>query len=119
MIEPAVLENVPMDSEAACEEIFGPVTTLAPFSNFQQAIDLVNSSRYGLQAGVFTNDIRRIQEAWDELEVGGVMINEVPSFRVDHMPYGGTKDSGMGREGIRWAIDSMTEVRLMVVRSQP
>ncbi|HEX2473604.1 MAG TPA: aldehyde dehydrogenase family protein, partial [Lacipirellulaceae bacterium] len=118
MIEPAVLENVPMDSEAACEEIFGPVTTLAPFSNFQQAIDLMNSSRYGLQAGVFTNDIGRIQYAWDELEVGGVMINEVPSFRVDHMPYGGTKDSGMGREGIRWAIDSMTEVRLMVVRSR-
>src|SRR5688572_11492897 len=118
MIEPAVLENVPLDAEASCEEIFGPVTTLTPFSNFQQAIDLVNSSRYGLQAGVFTNDIRRIQQAWDELEVGGVMINEVPSFRVDHMPYGGTKDSGMGREGIRWAIDSMTEVRLMIVRSR-
>jgi acyl-CoA reductase-like NAD-dependent aldehyde dehydrogenase len=118
MMEPAVLENVPLDAEASCEEIFGPVTTLTPFSNFQQAIDLVNSSRYGLQAGVFTNDIRRIQQAWDELEVGGVMINEVPSFRVDHMPYGGTKDSGMGREGIRWAIDSMTEVRLMIVRSR-
>jgi acyl-CoA reductase-like NAD-dependent aldehyde dehydrogenase len=118
MIEPAVLENVPLDAEASCEEIFGPVTTLAPFSSFEQAIALVNSSRYGLQAGVFTNDIRRIQQAWDELEVGGVMINEVPSFRVDHMPYGGTKDSGMGREGIRWAIDSMTEVRLMVVRNR-
>jgi acyl-CoA reductase-like NAD-dependent aldehyde dehydrogenase len=118
MIEPAVLENVPLDAEASCEEIFGPVTTLAPFSSFEQAIELVNSSRYGLQAGVFTNDIRRIQQAWDELEVGGVMINEVPSFRVDHMPYGGTKDSGMGREGIRWAIDSMTEVRLMVVRNR-
>jgi acyl-CoA reductase-like NAD-dependent aldehyde dehydrogenase len=118
MIEPAVLENVPLDAEASCEEIFGPVTTLAPFSSFEQAIELVNSSRYGLQAGVFTNDIRRIQQAWDELDVGGVMINEVPSFRVDHMPYGGTKDSGMGREGIRWAIDSMTEPRLMVVRSR-
>ncbi|HJQ80001.1 MAG TPA: aldehyde dehydrogenase family protein [Lacipirellulaceae bacterium] len=119
MVEPAVLENVPLDAEASCEEIFGPVTTLAPFSNFQQAVDLVNSSRYGLQAGIFTNDIGRIQYAWDELDVGGVMINEVPSFRVDHMPYGGTKDSGMGREGIRWAIDSMTEVRLMVIRSRP
>jgi acyl-CoA reductase-like NAD-dependent aldehyde dehydrogenase len=118
MIEPAVLENVPLDAEASCEEIFGPATTLAPFSSFEQAVDLVNSSRYGLQAGVFTNDIRRIQQAWDELDVGGVMINEVPSFRVDHMPYGGTKDSGMGREGIRWAIDSMTEPRLMVVRSR-
>jgi acyl-CoA reductase-like NAD-dependent aldehyde dehydrogenase len=118
MIEPAVLENVPLDAEASCEEIFGPVTTLAPFSSFEQAIELINSSRYGLQAGVFTNDVRRIQQAWDELEVGGVMINEVPSFRVDNMPYGGTKDSGMGREGIRWAIESMTEVRLMVIRSR-
>ena len=119
MVEAAVLENVPLDAEASCEEIFGPVTTLAPFSDFDQAIELVNASRYGLQAGVFTRDIGRIQRAWDEMEVGGVMINEVPSFRVDHMPYGGTKDSGMGREGIRWAIDSMTEVRLLVTRSRP
>jgi acyl-CoA reductase-like NAD-dependent aldehyde dehydrogenase len=118
MVEPAVLENVPRDADASCEEIFGPVTTLASFSDFAQAIALVNDSRYGLQAGVFTNDNRRIQQAWDELEVGGVMINEIPSFRVDHMPYGGTKDSGLGREGIRWAIDSMTEVRLLVVRDR-
>jgi acyl-CoA reductase-like NAD-dependent aldehyde dehydrogenase len=119
MVEPAVLENVPLDAEASCEEIFGPVTTLARFTSFEQAIDLVNSSRYGLQAGVFTNDVGRIQYAWDELQVGGVMINEVPSFRVDHMPYGGTKDSGLGREGVRWTIDSMTDVRLMVVRDRP
>jgi len=119
IVEPTVLENVPLDAEASCEEIFGPVTTLAPFSEFGQAIELANASRYGLQAGVFTHDIGRIQRAWDELEVGGLMINEVPSFRVDHMPYGGTKDSGMGREGIRWAIDSMTEVRLKVIRSRP
>jgi acyl-CoA reductase-like NAD-dependent aldehyde dehydrogenase len=116
VVEPAVLEKVPHDAEASCEEIFGPVTTLAPFSTFEQAIELVNDSRYGLQAGVFTNDNRRIQQAWDELVVGGVMINEIPSFRVDHMPYGGTKDSGLGREGIRWAIESMTEVRLLVIR---
>jgi acyl-CoA reductase-like NAD-dependent aldehyde dehydrogenase len=118
MVEPAVLEHVPRDAEASCEEIFGPVTTLASFSDFDRAIELVNDSRYGLQAGVFTNDIRRIERAWDELEVGGVMINEIPSFRVDHMPYGGTKDSGLGREGIRWAIDSMTEVRLLVIRNR-
>jgi acyl-CoA reductase-like NAD-dependent aldehyde dehydrogenase len=117
MVEPAVLESVPADSEASCEEIFGPVTTLQRFADFQQVIDLVNASRYGLQVGIFTKDIDRIQLAWDELDVGGVMINEVPSFRVDHMPYGGTKDSGLGREGIRWAIDSMTEVRLLVIRS--
>ncbi len=118
MVEPAVLENVPRDADASCEEIFGPVTALAPFVDFAQAIELVNDSRYGLQAGVFTNDIDRIERAWDELEVGGVMINEVPSLRVDHMPYGGTKDSGIGREGIRWAIDSMTEVRLLVIRNR-
>ena len=109
MVEPAVLESVPHDAEAACEEIFGPVTLLYPFTDFDQALAAVNDSRYGLQAGVFTRDIGKIQKAWDELEVGGVMINEVPSWRVDHMPYGGNKDSGLGREGIRWAIESMTE----------
>jgi acyl-CoA reductase-like NAD-dependent aldehyde dehydrogenase len=117
MIEPAVLEDVPPDADAACEEIFGPATLLFRFSHFDQAIAAVNDSRFGLQAGVFTRDIGRIERAWDELAVGGVMINEVPSWRVDHMPYGGTKDSGLGREGIRWAIESMTEVRLLVVRT--
>ena len=117
LIEPAVLEKVPHDSEAACEEIFGPVTMLYPYSDFDEALAAVNDSRYGLQAGVFTRDIGRIQTAWDELAVGGVMINEVPSFRVDHMPYGGTKDSGLGREGLRWAIESMTEPRLLVIRN--
>jgi acyl-CoA reductase-like NAD-dependent aldehyde dehydrogenase len=116
MVEPAVLENVPADANASCEEIFGPVTTLTPFKQFDDAVRLVNDSRYGLQVGVFTNDINKVEQAWDEMEVGGVMINEVPSFRVDHMPYGGIKDSGMGREGIRWAIDSMTEPRLLVIR---
>ena len=117
LIEPAVLEKVPHDSEAACEEIFGPVTMLYPYADFDEALAAVNDSRYGLQAGVFTRDIGRIQTAWDELAVGGVMINEVPSFRVDHMPYGGTKDSGLGREGLRWAIESMTEPRLLVIRN--
>jgi acyl-CoA reductase-like NAD-dependent aldehyde dehydrogenase len=116
MVEPAVLENVPADADASCEEIFGPVTMLTPFAEFDDAVRLVNDSRYGLQVGIFTNDINRIQQAWDEMEVGGVMINETSSFRVDHMPYGGTKDSGLGREGIRWAIDSMTEVRLLAIR---
>ena len=118
MVEPTVLEGVPLDTDAACEEIFGPVTILAPFVDFEQAIALANSSHYGLQAGVFTRDIDRIQRAWDELEVGGVIINDVPSWRVDHMPYGGTKDSGIGREGIRWAIESMTEVRLLAIRTR-
>ena len=117
MVEPAVLEGVPHDADAACEEIFGPVTLLYPFDDFDEALADVNNSRYGLQAGVFTRDIGKIQKAWDELAVGGVMINEVPSWRVDHMPYGGSKDSGLGREGIRWAIESMTEVRLLVIRT--
>jgi acyl-CoA reductase-like NAD-dependent aldehyde dehydrogenase len=117
MVEPAVLEGVSGESEAWCEEIFGPITALAPFDKFDDAIATVNDSRYGLQAGVFTRDIYKIQQAWDELEAGGVMINEVPSWRVDHMPYGGVKHSGLGREGIRWAMDSMTEPRLLVIRT--
>jgi acyl-CoA reductase-like NAD-dependent aldehyde dehydrogenase len=118
MVEPALLENVPDRAEAWCEEIFGPVTALASFRDFDEAIARVNASAFGLQAGVFTRDIGRIEQAWDELEVGGVLINEVPSWRVDHMPYGGVKHSGLGREGIRWAIESMTEPRLLVIRTK-
>jgi acyl-CoA reductase-like NAD-dependent aldehyde dehydrogenase len=117
LVEPAVLEGVPHDAEALREEIFGPVTVLDQFTDFDEVIAAVNDSRYGLQAGVFTRDIGKIQKAWDELEGGGVMINEVPSFRADQMPYGGSKDSGLGREGLRWAIESMTEVRLLVIRT--
>jgi acyl-CoA reductase-like NAD-dependent aldehyde dehydrogenase len=117
MVEPTVLENVPESADAWCEEIFGPVTALQSFREFDKALATVNDSRFGLQAGVFTRDIYKIQQAWDELDVGGVMINEVPSWRVDHMPYGGAKHSGLGREGIRWVIESMTEPRLLVVRT--
>jgi acyl-CoA reductase-like NAD-dependent aldehyde dehydrogenase len=117
MVEPTVLERVPRDADAACEEIFGPVTVLQPFADFDQALGEVNASRYGLQAGVFTRDVYKIQSAWDELEVGGVIVNDVPSWRVDHMPYGGSKDSGLGREGLRWAIEGMTEIRLLVIRT--
>ena len=119
IIEPAVLENVSRDADLSCEEVFGPVTLLEPFDDFDEALAKVNDSRYGLQAGVFTRDINRIYRAWDELAVGGVLINEIPSWRTDPMPYGGTKDSGLGREGVRWAIDSMTEPRLLVIRTVP
>jgi acyl-CoA reductase-like NAD-dependent aldehyde dehydrogenase len=117
IVQPAALENVPHDADASCEEVFGPVTLLDSFAEFDAALAAVNDSRYGLQAGVFTRDAAKIQKAWDELDVGGVMINEVPSWRADQMPYGGVKDSGLGREGVRWAIESMTEPRMLVIRT--
>jgi len=117
IVEATVLENLPRDAKVNCREVFGPVAVLYAYDDFDEAIRRANDSDFGLQAGVFTNDIRKIQKAWDELEVGGVMINEIPSWRVDHMPYGGVKDSGIGREGIRFAMREMTEPRLLVIRS--
>lgn len=114
---PTVLENVPDDQPVSRDEVFGPVTHLRPYDDFDEALQVANDSAFGLQAGVFTRDIGRIQKAWDTLEVGGVCINEVSSWRVDHMPYGGVKDSGLGREGIRWAIEDVTEIRLLVMRN--
>ncbi len=115
-LEASVLEDVPRGAKLDAEEAFGPVTVLAPFTAFDEAIARVNDSEYGLQAGVFTHDIRHAMRTWDELEVGGVIVNDIPSFRVDNMPYGGVKHSGFGREGIRYAIADMTEQRLMVLR---
>ncbi|MEL6499517.1 MAG: aldehyde dehydrogenase family protein [Planctomycetota bacterium] len=116
LVPATLLEGVPRDAKLNREEVFGPVTVLSSFSDFDAALANVNESRFGLQAGVFTNDLRRMHRAWDTLHVGGVLINDVPSFRMDHMPYGGVKDSGIGREGIRPAIADMTEERLLVVR---
>jgi acyl-CoA reductase-like NAD-dependent aldehyde dehydrogenase len=90
---------------------------LSRFSDFDAALRQVNDSAYGLQAGIFTRDLYKAQRAWNELEVGGVVIGDVPSWRVDHMPYGGVKESGLGREGVRFAIEDMTEIRLMIVRT--
>lgn len=117
MLQATLLENVPQDQPLCANEAFGPVAMLDRFSDFDAALDEVNDSRYGLQAGVFTRDIYKIQRAWDRLEVGGVIIGDVPSWRVDNMPYGGVKDSGLGREGVRYAIDDMTEPRLLVIRT--
>jgi len=115
LFEPTLLENVPVDQKAYSEEIFGPVALLEPFHNFEDVLAKVNDSRYGLQAGVFTRDLYKAHQAWDTLEVGGVIINDVPSWRSDNMPYGGTKDSGIGREGVRFAMEHMSEIRLMVM----
>jgi acyl-CoA reductase-like NAD-dependent aldehyde dehydrogenase len=117
VLEATLLEDVPESSELACEEAFGPVAVLARFTDFGAALAEVNRSRFGLQAGVFTRDLYKAQQAWDELEVGAVLIGDVPSFRVDHMPYGGVKDSGLGREGLRFAIEELTEMRLLVIRT--
>ncbi|HEV7491359.1 MAG TPA: aldehyde dehydrogenase family protein [Rhodanobacteraceae bacterium] len=111
-----VLERVPRDAKINALEAFGPVTLLAPFDSFDEALDAVNDSDYGLQVGVFTNDLAHAMHAWDRLQAGGVIVNDVPSFRVDNMPYGGVKLSGLGREGIRYAIEDMTERRLMVLK---
>jgi acyl-CoA reductase-like NAD-dependent aldehyde dehydrogenase len=116
LFEATLLEGVPTDEPVVCKEVFGPVAVLSRFSDFDAALAQVNDSPFGLQAGIFTRDLFRAQKAWDELEVGGVVIGDVPSFRVDNMPYGGVKDSGLGREGVRYAIEHLTEYRLMVVR---
>jgi acyl-CoA reductase-like NAD-dependent aldehyde dehydrogenase len=117
MLQATLLEDVPTNCEINTEEAFGPVSTIAPFSDFDEALKLVNDSQFGLQAGVFTRDIYKAHKAWDELDVGGVVIGDVPSWRVDNMPYGGVKESGLGREGVKFAIEDMTEIRLMVLRT--
>lgn len=109
------LENVPHDQKVSCAEVFGPVATLEPFDSFAEAVGRANATEFGLQAGVFTGDLEHARYAWRELEVGGVILNDVPAFRVDSMPYGGVKRSGFGREGVRYAMEEMSEPRLLVL----
>lgn len=116
MLEATLLENVPLDQDIYAQEAFGPVACLSSFRKFEDALKEVNDSIFGLQTGVFTRDIYKAHQAWDQLDVGGVIIGDVPSWRADQMPYGGVKDSGLGREGVRFAIEDMTEIRVMVVR---
>ena len=113
-IEPTILTNTKKEMKVCAKEIFGPVVVLEQFDTFKDAVDLVNDSVYGLQAGVFTNQADEIDTAFNELEVGGVIINDVPTFRVDQMPYGGVKESGLGREGIKYAILDMMESKILV-----
>ncbi len=115
VLEPTVLVNVRPDMKVSCAEVFAPVATLEPFSDFQEAIAKANHSAFGLQAGIFTNDYHNAFYAYEKLEVGGVIINDYPTYRIDHMPYGGVKDSGFGREGVRYAMESMTELKLMAL----
>ncbi|GJH03332.1 aldehyde dehydrogenase family protein [Paraburkholderia terrae] len=116
MFEATLLENVGRDTDLYRKEAFGPIAILEKFDDFDRALMTVNDSDFGLQAGIFTDSLAHAHRAWDELDVGGVVINDVSSFRVDNMPYGGVKDSGIGREGVRYAIEDMTELRLMVMR---
>jgi len=95
--------------------VFGPVVHVERYKDYDEALKMVNNSRFGLQAGVFTKDMKRAFKAYNALQVGGVVVNDYPSFRVENMPYGGVKDSGVGREGLRYAIEEMTELKLMVV----
>jgi len=115
---PTVLEGVPLAAQVCSNEAFAPLVVVFPFTDFGDAIAAVNDSFFGLQTGVFTNDLGHAWRAFSELEVGGVIVNDIPTYRIDHMPYGGVKDSGQGREGLRWAIEDMTELRIMVL-AQP
>ena len=116
MLEATLLEDVDRSATVYREEAFGPVALLSRFSKFEDALVEVNDSKFGLQAGIFTRDLFQVLDAWDTLEVGGVVINDVPSYRVDNMPYGGVKESGLGREGIRFSMEDMTEIRNLVIR---
>jgi acyl-CoA reductase-like NAD-dependent aldehyde dehydrogenase len=117
--QPTLIADVEPEMKVCKEEIFGPVVTISPYQTFEDALRMVNDSRFGLQAGVFTNDINRAFEAHRTIDVGGVIVNDVSAFRADQMPYGGAKDSGFGREGLRYAMDEMTEPRIMVLSHVP
>lgn len=116
-VSPAVVENVPEDSELAKDEVFGPVVCISKYTDFKAAVELVNQSKFGLQAGVYTNNWNKAHYAFDNIDCGGVCINATPSVRIDSQPYGGVKDSGIGREGPKFAIEDYTELRVMVMKN--
>ncbi len=116
MLRATLIEGAGPTLEVSCQEAFGPVALIEPFDDFDAALERVDDSMFGLQAGIFTDSMSHAMRAWDVLDVGGVVIGDVPSWRVDNMPYGGVKDSGLGREGLRYAIEDMTEIRLLVIK---
>lgn len=115
---PTVLTDVTSDMKVCAQEVFAPVMTLVPYDDFADAVRLVDYGDFGLQCGVFTRDIKNIWHAYEHIEVGGVIVNDISSYRVDHMPYGGVKQSGFGREGVRFALEEMTEMKLLVMNMQ-
>ncbi|HWV60976.1 MAG TPA: aldehyde dehydrogenase family protein [Sphingopyxis sp.] len=116
MLQATLLEDVDRGADAYREEAFGPLAILSSFTDWDAALAEINDSKFGLQAGLFTRDLHKVLEAWDHLDVGGIVVNDVSSYRVDNMPYGGVKDSGLGREGIRFAMEDMSEIRNLVIR---
>jgi acyl-CoA reductase-like NAD-dependent aldehyde dehydrogenase len=115
-LTPTIMENVDPAQELCTQEAFAPVVTLHRYKRIEEALEMVNDSTFGLQAGLFTRDLPLAMRAFDQLEVGGVLINQVPTFRVENMPYGGVKESGFGREGVRWAMEEMSEPRSLIVK---
>ena len=118
VLHPVVLENVPRHAAISCEEAFAPVVVLESYNSYTDGLAAVNDSKFGLQAGVFTSDLTKAYQAYDALDVGGVLINQVPTFRTENMPYGGVKDSGFGREGVRYAMEDMTEIKSLVINER-
>ncbi len=115
ILQPTVLLNVKQEQKVSCQEVFAPIVSIMNFTSIQEAFDQVNDSKYGLQAGIYTDNIHVALQATQKLHVGGVIINDIPTFRLDHLPYGGVKESGMGREGLKYAIEEMTEMKLVVI----
>jgi glyceraldehyde-3-phosphate dehydrogenase (NADP+) len=116
---PTVLANLRDDLRVSCEEVFAPLVGVDKFTDVESAIDAAGRSQFGLQCGIFTNDVGVIEKAFDRIDVGGLMVNDVSTFRIDHMPYGGVKSSGSGREGLRYAIEEMTEMKLLTINTRP
>jgi len=114
-LQPTILTGVTREMQVMCSEVFAPIVSVLPYDTFDEALEMANDSVYGLQAGVYTSDINKAFLAVKRLDVGGVIINDVPTFRVDHMPYGGNKQSGLGREGLRYAMEEMTNIKMVCI----